>query len=249
MRITQGEALFMALSGWRESTSRERRVTERETLEEKIRERGREIFAAIRGGAPTLFNKGWWTGKVMELAMANDAFRVQLFRFVDCLPALRGGEALAAHIEEYFGEADTGLPGVLRAGVKGLGLGEGAAGRLLGRTLRSNIERMSRLFIAGANPDEAVRTLRALRKAGYAFTVDILGEATVSEEEAAAFQKRYLELLDRLDEESRRWEALPLPPGGKGGKSAEGLDWGFSPPVNLSVKPTAFSSRVHHRRR
>jgi RHH-type proline utilization regulon transcriptional repressor/proline dehydrogenase/delta 1-pyrroline-5-carboxylate dehydrogenase len=211
-------------------------------LEKRIAERGAKLFARIRGGAPTLFNRGWWAGKVLDLAMSNEAFKIQLFRFVDCLPALKSGDALARHIDEYFGESGAGLPPVLRFGAKGLSLGEGTAGRLLGNTLRTNIERMGRIFIAGSTPDEAVRTLKALRRAGYAFTVDILGEATVSEEEAAAFERRYLELLDHLDRESEAWSPLSAAAGT--GPAGERLDWGYSPMINLSVKPTAFYSQI-----
>lgn len=55
-------------------------------LEPRILARGKEFFASIAGEAPSIFNKGWWTGKVMDWAMKNEAFKVQMFRFVDVLP-------------------------------------------------------------------------------------------------------------------------------------------------------------------
>ena len=48
-------------------------------------ERGKEFFASISGEAPSIFNKGWWTGKVMDWSMKNENFKIQLFRFVDVL--------------------------------------------------------------------------------------------------------------------------------------------------------------------
>ena len=43
-------------------------------LDKKIRERGKEFFASISGEAPSIFNKGWWTGKVMDWSMKNENF-------------------------------------------------------------------------------------------------------------------------------------------------------------------------------
>ena len=35
-------------------------------LESKIKALGRDFFDLICDEAPSLFNKGWWTGKVMD---------------------------------------------------------------------------------------------------------------------------------------------------------------------------------------
>ena len=51
-------------------------------IEQKIVERGQEFFNSISGEAPSIFNKGWWTGKVMDWSMKNEDFKVQLFRFL-----------------------------------------------------------------------------------------------------------------------------------------------------------------------
>ena len=41
-------------------------------LDRKIVERGKKFFASISGEAPSIFNKGWWTGKVMDWSMKNE---------------------------------------------------------------------------------------------------------------------------------------------------------------------------------
>ena len=41
-------------------------------IEQKIVERGQEFFNSISGEAPSIFNKGWWTGKVMDWSMKNE---------------------------------------------------------------------------------------------------------------------------------------------------------------------------------
>jgi len=99
--------------------------------------------------------------------------------------------------------------------------------------LTTNIQEMARQFIVGENTKEAIKNMERLRKDGFAFVVDVLGEATLSEKEADLYMNTYLELLDSLKKEYRDWKPLP----GKGGDA--NLDWGHAPKVNVAVKPTA----------
>ncbi|PKN42545.1 MAG: L-glutamate gamma-semialdehyde dehydrogenase [Deltaproteobacteria bacterium HGW-Deltaproteobacteria-18] len=205
-------------------------------LDKKISDRGKEFFASISGEAPSIFNKGWWTGKVMDWSMKNENFKVQLFRFVDVLPYLNTSDSLTRHIDEYFAGDDQDVPKVLKwgAGAMGSGLGGKLAAGLMAKTIRSNIEGMAKQFIIGENTPDAMKNLKKIRKDGFAFTVDILGEASVSEIESEAYLKEYIELLDALKKEHSSWSALD------GGE----LDWGHAPKVNISVKPTALFSQA-----
>lgn len=85
-------------------------------IEQKIVERGQEFFNSISGEAPSIFNKGWWTGKVMDWSMKNEDFKVQLFRFVDVLPYLNTSD-LRGHIREYSASSGSEVPSV-RAGAR-----------------------------------------------------------------------------------------------------------------------------------
>ncbi|MGE5310348.1 MAG: proline dehydrogenase family protein, partial [Nitrospirota bacterium] len=209
---------------------------EKTDLDARIKARGKDFFASISGEAPSIFNKGWWTGKVMDWAMRNEQFKVQLFRFVDVLPYLSTGESLGRHIEEYFAAQDQDIPGVLKWGAKGAGLGGGLTAKVFARTIRANIEGMAKQFIIGENAKEALRTLNKLRRDNFAFTVDILGEATVSESEAEQYRQAYLELLGELDREQRNWKSL--------GRNDAGPDWGHAPRMNISIKPSALYSQA-----
>lgn len=205
-------------------------------LDVRIMNRGKEFFASIAGEAPSIFNKGWWTGKVMDWAMQNEQFKIQLFRFVDVLPYLNTSESLSRHIEEYFSGEDQDIPKVLKWGAGAMGgLGGKLAAGLVAKTIRANIESMAKQFIIGENTHDAIKTLRKLRKDGFAFTVDILGEATVSETEADAYMQGYLELLEALRGELPKWTGL-----GGGGS----LDWDTTPMLNVSVKPSALFSQA-----
>src|SRR5262249_38742949 len=73
---------------------------------------------------------------------------------------------------------------------------------------------------------------RLARDAGQAFTIDVLGEACVSDEEAGAYQRRYLGLIERLDAEASRWVGPTLP-------RIDSAPWGALPRINISVKLSA----------
>ncbi len=209
-------------------------MTQTIDLESRIVARGKEFFASIQGESPSIFNKSWWTGKVMDWCMSNESFKIQMFRFVDVLPYLNSSNSLQRHIEEYFGGRDADMPAVLKWGAEGMG-GKLAA-KVLAKTIRNNIEKMARQFIIGENLKDAVKNIARLRKDGFAVVVDLLGEATVSEHEAERYADGYMELLVALEREQPKWKPLD---GGNGHQ-----DWGHAPMLNVSVKPSAFYSQA-----
>ena len=80
--------------------------------------------------------------------------------------------------------------------------------------MRWNVSGMARQFIAGRNPDDVMKTLRKKRRQKIGFTVDLLGEAVVSEEEA----DEYAHALSGIARTSRaakpaagpiRWAKMP----------------------------------------
>jgi RHH-type proline utilization regulon transcriptional repressor/proline dehydrogenase/delta 1-pyrroline-5-carboxylate dehydrogenase len=87
----------------------------------------------------------------------------------------------------------------------------------------------------GSTPAEALPVLAKLRKEGIAFTVDLLGEATVSEVESEEYARRYLEILEVLAEEQHRWPDNPA--------LDEGPD-GLLPKVNVSIKVSSLYSQM-----
>ena len=202
---------------------------ENSTLDQRIIIRGKEFFESIKGEAPSIFNKGWWMGRVMDWSMHNEAFKVQLFRFIDVLPYLNTSESLTRHIREYFAADDQDVPAVMKWGARTAGIAARLTGAIMNMLIRSNLEGMARQFIIGENIKDALKTIKKIRKDGFTFTVDILGEATVSNNEAIAYREMYLELLAALQENAHRW----TPHGGTD------LDWGQAPLVNISVKPSA----------
>ena len=202
------------------------------TRDERIIARGKELFAAVSGEKPTLFDKGGWTGKVMDWSMHNEQFKVQLFRFVDVFPSLTTSKLLNDHFQEYFG-SEPDLPPALAAGARMAGALGALGGSVLGTMISANIKEMAHQFIVGETTREAVKTMEKLRKDGFAAVLDVLGEATLTREEADGYVATYLELLNSLEKEQRWWQGLP----GTGGNRR--LDWGYAPRINVSIKPSA----------
>ena len=210
---------------------------ENSDFDKRIKALGREFFSLIRGETPSVFDKGWWTGKLLDWCMSNDSFKIQLFRFVDVLPYLTTTESLSRHLEEYFAGDDEDIPSVLKWGAKTAGVGGRVAGKILSHTIRANIESMAKQFIIGENTKEAINILKELRKNNFGFTVDILGEASVSEKEAELYQQSYLDLLDSLKREETEWTSF--------GDAASSLDWGHAARVYISVKPSSLYSQTN----
>ena len=116
---------------------------------------------------------------------------------VGCEVMLRVGTATLA------ANTDPGLIDVSTGGT--LNNGGALTAKIMGGAIRSNIESMGRQFIIGQNVKEAMGGLAKLRKDGFAFTVDLLGEASVNEEESDAYAAGYHEVLDALAEEQKKW--------------------------------------------
>ncbi|GIU84993.1 MAG: L-glutamate gamma-semialdehyde dehydrogenase [Acidimicrobiales bacterium] len=206
--------------------------------ERRVRELGRQIANLSSGASPRVFHLSFWTDRLLEWAMAHPDFKIQLFRLVDVLPATADDEDVHRHMLEYFGEVDE-LPPALDLGV-GLSTPFPWSRRAAARVARRNVLRMARQFIAGRDPAEAVATLSDLWRRGSAFTVDLLGEKTLTGGEADRYARRVCELIRVLADATSSWDDNPL---------LEHDDLGALPRVNVSVKPSALTPHLHPLRR
>jgi len=190
----------------------------------------RRIAELGAGEHTKVYELSFWSERLLAWAMAHPDFKTQLFRFVDVFPATVGNQDVVRHLQEYFGH--TGAPRLFELGV---GLADRAR---LGRSVsasvaRRNITRMAEQFIVGSSAASAVPGLHRLWRSGSAFTVDLLGEKTVTEDEADVYAGRVTELMDTLVAATAGWAPDDL---------LEFDDLGAIPRVNLSVKPTALAS-------
>ncbi len=206
-----------------------------ETLfETRVLETGKELYQLLGDGKPPAFKKDYWSGRVLEWAIKDEAFKVQMFRFVDVFPYLKTSSEVARHLQQYFGEADQMLPRALTRRLLSLSP-DSLSAKIAAHLVSRNIRSMASQFIAGESAHDALHPLRRIRKQGAAFTVALLGEAVVSESEADGYAERYLETIRELERDREHWKPL--------GDDAQ-RDWGVAPPVNISVKATALYSQL-----
>jgi RHH-type proline utilization regulon transcriptional repressor/proline dehydrogenase/delta 1-pyrroline-5-carboxylate dehydrogenase len=215
------------------TATEESNVSPASELERRTIAYGREIFARVeRQGAPA-FTPAWVDQLLMDWTMSAERLKVQLFRFIDALPRLHDPAAIAGHLREYLGEAGDAVPWWIRYGVRVLPA-QGPGGRMLARAAKWNAEHLARRFIAGSNVEEAVQSVKRLREKSLGFTVDLLGEATITEAEADAVQKQYLDLIAGLTREVNGLPEIPL---------IDRDHRGPFPRVNVSVKLSALYSQ------
>jgi len=193
----------------------------------EIEQRGSRIFELVDKHPEPLFSKAGFYQRLMALSMRDERLKVQLFRFVDVLPSLRHSREIIEHLNEYF--SDDGFGPFVGTGVHLARIVPWMSGPIL----RWNVSGMAHQFIAGKNPDDVIKTLRKRRSQKIGFTVDLLGEAVVSEADADEYAARYLDLLAKLARETKSWTD-PL------GKNSE-----LFPVVNLSVKISALYSQIN----
>ena len=196
-------------------------------LQAAVERRGQQIFDLVDQNPESLFTKAGFYQRMMAFSMRDETFKVQMFRFVDVLASLRRSNDIVNHLREYFHGMDGVVP-MLQTGLRAAGIFPW----LTAFVLRRNVSGMARQFIAGRDGADVMKTLRKKRRQNIGFTVDLLGEAVVSEREADEYAARAMELLDTLSRETRGWTD-PL------GKNTE-----LFPVVNLSLKISAFYSQM-----
>jgi len=171
--------------------------------------------------------------KILDWAMSNPGLRVQLFHFIDCLPALRSKSQIASHLQEYMTTADVELPEVLKK-LLNFTNPDSVPGQLAATTVAPAVETLAHKYIAGENINQMVKTVEKLRQDKMTFTVDLLGEAVITETEAQSYLDRYIELMTELTQASRNWSNIPQIDQADGENLAK---------VQVSVKLTAFYSQ------
>lgn len=167
-----------------------------ESLQKSIVDEGLQIFTALKQEKESFFDKNYWFGRMMEWVMKDPSFKVDLFRFVDVLPTLSTNNQVAKHIKEYLLKKDRDIPLVMNTALKAASLS--ITKGLAASAIRKNVTDMAQRFIAGETIGDAKAVLLDLLNDGFTFTVDLLGEKTLSDVEADSYFARYMELIETL---------------------------------------------------
>ncbi len=196
--------------------------------EKTVQKLARSLCREAAQHKPSIFESRDWLGKMIEWSLADESLRVALFRFVDVLPSLDSAVDIGRHLEEYFAKTDGAFGGLVFL-TQAL-----HAGWLLAPVAKRNVVRLARRFIVPEQRNALRVALGTLRNEPAAFTLDVVGEATVSEKEAQVTQKRYIDLLRDLTPMADAWPVVSQIDNGASGPL---------PRVNLSVKVSSLYPR------
>ncbi len=196
-------------------------------VEAELQRVGRSIHAAMPGRSRHPLRA--LDQKAMGLASRDQQLRAALFRFVDVTPACRNLDDLARHLAAYLDEVGE-RPPPIEAAMRMSGTKAGRAA--LGAAAAAGVRHMAHRFIVGETPKAGLRAIRQLWEGGAAVSLDLLGEATVTQAEADRYAARCMDALETLAEAAPRWPARP---------ALEADSLGPLPRVNLSVKVSALS--------
>lgn len=200
------------------------------SVEEHIHSLGNQLFEMAREYS----GETRWIDKLVMLTTRDENFRVQALRFIDVLPSLEDDTSLTEHLQSYFGDLNLRLPELARWGLDHSD--EPWLAHIAAPLTRFTIRGLSRKFMGGQTTAKATSTIRRLRDQGMNSSLDILGEATISEAEAEAYQQAYIELITSMTNEVSQWQR------------DEKLDHCYGreiPRLNISVKPSSLYSQIN----
>jgi RHH-type transcriptional regulator, proline utilization regulon repressor / proline dehydrogenase / delta 1-pyrroline-5-carboxylate dehydrogenase len=218
--VRQASCPDYSLSAYEEKTQ----VIARQLLSES--QEKRSLFSMVR-------DQLRWDDRLLGWTMENPGLRMQLFRLIDCLPALTSKAEIARHLQEYMGDAAVEVPQALKS-LLNFTNPDSMPGQVAASTLETAVTTLARKYISGETLNQALKSIEQLRKQSMTFTMDVLGEAVVTETEAQAYLNQYLELMEQLANAAQRWSPVPL---------VDSADGQRLPSVQVSVKLTAFYSQ------
>ncbi|HAA33190.1 MAG TPA: L-glutamate gamma-semialdehyde dehydrogenase, partial [Cyanobacteria bacterium UBA8553] len=206
------------------------------TYEAKTQEIAKQLLEATREKRSffaQMLDQKHWEDNLLAWAMSNPNLRVQLFRFIDTLPALRSKSEIARHLQEYLGDESVELPDALKK-MLNFAQADSMPGQVAATTVSGAVEALAHKYIAGDNIKQALKTIERLRKDKMAFSLDLLGEAVITEAEAQFYLQSYLDLMEQLSQEAQKWSTVP---------EIDIADGESIPRIQVSVKLTAFYSQ------
>lgn len=204
-----------------------------DALESDIRRFGQTLAEQAHQHTPGFWDHRWWTNLLLDWGTRDEQFKVQLFRFIDVLPSLQTDTQFVRILNEYFLDLPS-LPSPLRWLLTRFS-NNPLTTKVGTRLLRGQFLKMAYTFMAGENIAEAFPTLGRLWQNRCACSIDLLGEATVSEFEADSYHKRCLQTLTQLHHVIQEWNPQSV---------LEADHLGSLPRINLSIKLSALYSQL-----
>jgi len=200
-------------------------------LQLQVESCGKRLSDVISTATTTQHNQHNWLDQLIKRTTSEANFRVQALRFIDVLPSLKDDHALAEHLQEYF--SDLQLPRFAQWSLKHSDTGWTT--RIAAPTIRYTLRGLARKFMGGYKLHHAMSCISRLRHDQMNFTLDLLGEATISETECEDYKNKYLQMISNLAEPVNNWndnQTLDISHGE------------LSPKLNLSIKLSSLYSQI-----
>ena len=197
-----------------------------QNLENRIVQKGSELLKQSQGKDSIFLKKNWWYKKMLSWTVSDNKLKTSLFRFIDVLPSLSNERQFLSHFKEYFKDQDIGRITV--------GLGQWAPA-LMVRNIKNQISQVAKMFITGSDIKEALKVISKNWENNLAFSIDILGEATLSEQEAESYYNQYFQLMNSLVSAQKSWPKKEI---------LQQDSLGPIPSVNISIKASSLFSQI-----
>lgn len=176
------------------------------SIEDRIRKFGLQLLELAGNEASDI--PAWMTSLISQATNSPD-FRVQALRFIDVLPALHDDAELVAHLKEYFETRQLPWPAFSDWSLQHSDAPW--AVHIAAPLVRATLRGLSRRFMGGHDTHQVLETISKLHRREMGYTLDLLGEAVLSEIEADHYQQAYIRLLQELGQATRRNPAIPSP--------------------------------------
>lgn len=186
------------------------------SVEDLTQSLGRELFTLVRKETQPIIRPFWWKEKAIMWFARDDNLRTQMLRFVDVFPVLQTTAERNQHMREYLIQGLPRVPPLFRIADALSRFPIGA--NIVASVTEWGVKTIGQHFIVGPTPEEVLIAIRKLQKEGASYTLDVLGEAVISESEADKYMQKYISLIEQLSSPDY-------------------------PRINLSVKLSALSSQ------
>lgn len=149
---------------------------------------GKKLFGYIKSKSTGLhaLNVDSLKNLMLKLSISNSKLQQQLFRFVDVLPSLNSPQQITEYLLEYLsaGNANFNKNPIVN--------------RFIEFAVNNSVKILAKSFIVGSNVEEAYKKIQKLEKKGQGYTLDILGELALTQEEADRYHQGYLDLIHKI---------------------------------------------------
>ena len=189
-------------------------------FENLVFEKGRELLQQSQ--ADSIFNQKNWYQKILVWTMKSQKLKTSLFRFIDVLPNLSNDKQFLSHWREYFKDR-----GFIASGLSHL------SPSLFVSSVKNQLIQVAKIFITGEDSSSAFKVISKNWEKNLAFSIDLLGEATLSKKEALFYQKSYLQLIEDLSKQ--KWPY---------NKTLQKDSFSEIPVANLSIKTSSLFSQI-----